>query len=360
MDTSTGRDRQAAGGRLAALDGLRGLAALGVAVHHVFYHYAPFGFDAGPLKAAADWLWHSGWTMVDLFFVLSGFVFAHVYLPGGTLQSWRGQQDFWVARLARLWPLHLFMLGICALVLADNPANTPWAFVAHLAMMQGFVDPVAHTFNYASWSLTIEVVCYMIFAACAAAGPEWTRRAAMLLVALATAYFIILGSPGGPWVEDVLWRGLLGFFLGQILWSAREKLAQVPAVLLIALIIAGFWLQAGDHSPLVPLTLLAWPAALLLALRSKAMASRPMVWLGDRSYAIYLVNLPIILVMHRMVDPAHMSAAGLLAMQAGLVLLVLAASEASFRWLEVPARNALRRAWAGRARTGPHPAFIGK
>lgn len=347
---------QTAGTRLAALDGLRGLAALGVAVHHVFYHYAAPGLTSGPLGAAAHWLWQSGWTLVDLFFVLSGYVFAHVYLPGGSLSGWRGQQDFWVARIARLWPLHLFMLCVCALVLTDNPANTPFAFAAHLLMLQGFVDPVAHSFNYASWSLTIEVLCYVIFAAAAAMGPAWVRRAALWLVALSAAYFIVLGSPGGPWVEDVLWRGLLGFFLGQMLWSKREALARVPVILLTPMVIAGFWLQAGDYSPILPLTLLAWPPALLLALRSTVMASRAMVWLGDRSYAIYLVNLPIILVMHRWIHPAGLGAGEVAAMQGVLVLLVLGASEASFRWLEMPSRGAIRRAWSRRARGTKAPA----
>ena len=356
MGALSAQDGTSPNARLGALDGLRGLAALGVAVHHVFYHYASPGLITGPLGAAAVWLWQWGWTLVDLFFLLSGYVFAHVYLPEGALRGWRGQQDFWVARFARLWPLHLFMLCVCALVLTDNPANTPFSFAAHVVMMQGFVDPVAHTFNFAAWSLTIEVVCYVIFAGLAAIGPAWVKRGALWLVALSAAYFIVLGSPGGPWVEDVLWRGLLGFFLGQLMWIARARLEHVPAILLAALIAAGFWLQQGHYSPILPLGLLAWPAALLLALRSKVMASKAMVWLGDRSYAIYLVNLPIILVAHRMIDLALLGAGALVVLQALLVVVVLGVSDISFRRLEMPSRGAIRRLWARRRKASISPA----
>lgn len=356
MGAVSAQDGTSPGPRLAALDGLRGLAALGVAVHHVFYHYASPALISGPLGAAAVWLWQWGWTLVDLFFVLSGYVFAHVYLSAGTLRKRRGQQDSWVARIARLWPLHLFMLCVCALVLTDNPANTPFAFAAHVVMMQGFVDPVAHTFNYASWSVTIEVVCYVIFAALAAIGPAWVKRGALWLVGLSIAWFIVLGSAGGPWVEDVLWRGLLGFFLGQLMWSGRERLARISSVLLALSILAGFALQQGNYSPILPLGLLAWPAALLLSLRSKAMASQAMVWLGDRSYAIYLVNLPIILVAYRLVDPAMLGAGTLVVMQALLVVVVLGVSDISFRRLEMPSRGAIRRLWVRRTQAASAPA----
>lgn len=334
-------------GRLAGLDGLRGLAAAGVAVHHVFYHFAAWPLVAAPLAWVGDWFKVSGWTLVDLFFLLSGFVFAHVYVPGDGLKSRAGFAEFWVARFARLYPLHLAMLLLVA-IFAINPANTWAAFAAHLAMAQAFVSPVAGTFVKPAWSISIEMVCYLIFALAAL----WPRRVLVwicIVVAFAAGQYLwIFGPSGGPWAGDSLARGLFGFFLGQCLWFGREPLERVPSWLLAVMVLAGFWLQVGDYSPLIPLTLLAWTPALLLGLRLRWLASPAMVWLGDRSYAIYLINLPLISAVAGVIDGAALSAGQVIAVQAALLLAILLASEASFRWLEDPARRAIRSAWRKR------------
>ena len=121
--------------RLLRLDGLRGVAAAGVLIHHIFIFYAPWQFSAAPFAQVALWIQHFGWTLVDLFFVLSGYVFAHVYLRDEALRSQEGMVSFWVARIARLWPLHLTMLVLIAIVHPANQANTVYAFFAHLAML---------------------------------------------------------------------------------------------------------------------------------------------------------------------------------------------------------------------------------
>lgn len=335
-------------GRLSGLDGLRGIAAAGVAVHHIFYHFAPWQFPAEPFASFFRWLNESGWTLVDLFFVLSGFVFAHVYVPGDSLKSRTGMAEFWVARVARLYPLHIAMLVLVALFVRDNPANTSMAFVAHLFMMQAFMPPVAGTFVKAAWSISIEMVCYLIFSLAARGSQRALMWICLVLAFIACEILWIFGSPGGPWSGDVVWRGLLGFFLGQCLWFARDWLMRVPAWLLIVMFVAGFAVQVGDYTPLIPLTLLSWTSALALGLRLRWLGSKPMVWLGDRSYAIYLINLPLITGTAALFDLAAMSALQILAVQLALGMAILLASEASFRWFEDPARRSIRAMWKRR------------
>jgi peptidoglycan/LPS O-acetylase OafA/YrhL len=72
--------------RLTRLDGLRGVAACGV----VFTYHASLLFAGRQLPGAEwisplGWLRQWGWTFVDLFFVLSGYIFAHVYRGGAAL-----------------------------------------------------------------------------------------------------------------------------------------------------------------------------------------------------------------------------------------------------------------------------------
>lgn len=63
--------------RLSSLDTLRGMAAIGVSL---FFHYVHFSPQHGfPFSQKAYWFYHYGWSLVEFFFVLSGFVFSYVY-----------------------------------------------------------------------------------------------------------------------------------------------------------------------------------------------------------------------------------------------------------------------------------------
>lgn len=82
-----------AGSRMAALDGMRGIAAVGVVVFHA---YPELGFWMG--------------SFVDLFFVISGFVITRMLIavPDGHAVSLR---NFWMRRILRIWPVYFLTIG---------------------------------------------------------------------------------------------------------------------------------------------------------------------------------------------------------------------------------------------------------
>jgi peptidoglycan/LPS O-acetylase OafA/YrhL len=231
--------------RLARLDGLRGLAATGVALHHMFYYMGGWPLAPVPLRWMTDWLWTSGWSLVDLFFLLSGAVFTHVYGAPGQLKSASALGDFWVARVARLWPLHLVMLGFFAFFAWGEPAHDGPHFLAHLLMLQGFVAPVVRSFDNAAWSLTIELTCYAIFCLASWLGGRRGGWIVGLSWGAGLWWCAMVGQPGGPWVADALPRGLLGFFGGMLLWRNHRHLERVPTAIWGLLAMAGFWWQVG-------------------------------------------------------------------------------------------------------------------
>jgi peptidoglycan/LPS O-acetylase OafA/YrhL len=342
----------AAPARLGTLDGLRGLAACGVA-----FLYHPL-LEMSDVVARAPvpvvWLRDWGWTFVDLFFLISGYIFAHVYLRGPGAQGGLTRAslgDFGVARLARLYPLHLLMLLVSAFLFGAAPENTWTAFVAHLAMAQVFVAPVGHTFNGPSWSISVEVVCYVVFALGAVRGDKVLRWVTAGAIVVGLAQIVAIGNPGGPSVGGCLPRGLLGFFLGQVLWRRRADLARVPTPVLVALVALGLCVGTERLSPLLPIDLLAWPAALCLALRTPAMGGRALLWLGDRSYAVYLVHYPVLLYF---MNQFHEARSGwyAVALLAAFTTIVLLLADLAHRRVEVPARRAIRAAWGRRARAG--------
>jgi peptidoglycan/LPS O-acetylase OafA/YrhL len=325
--------------RLTRLDGLRGLAASGV----VLYHLASWpGLDV-TLDPITGWVFRSGWTLVDLFFVISGYVFAHVYAAPGQLAKPGALRSFWVARIARLWPLHAAVLLALALTTWGG-ANNAQHFAAHLFMAQSIDLETARSFNSASWSLSIEMLCYAAF--CLAA--RLSDRALWWLTAISVLgcgwWLALLGHPGGPWFGEIIPRGFLGFFMGQTLWRARRPLAQIPTRALIAAVALGlYWQTTATISPMAPLGLLVWPAAVLLALRTPAMDAAPIQWLGDRSFGIYMVHMEILRGIDTLWHPHSLSLPTFLATQAAILTLTLALAQVCYHTIEVPGRRILRR-----------------
>ena len=331
--------------RLARLDGLRGLAAVGVAFgYHIRTIYADGALDSG--IAAIGWLQVYGWLFVDLFFLLSGYIFAHVYLGRRTLEGPGALADFAVARFARLYPLHLAMLLVTAVLFAgSNPANTLPAFFAHLVMAQALAQPVANSFDGASWSISVEVVCYIIFALAAASGARALRLATGGALAIALLALILHAAPDGPYARDIFPRGLMGFFLGQVLWHRRAFFARVPGWALAGLIALGMALPPAWLGAILPLALLVFPAGLLLALRCGWLESPVFAWLGDRSYTIYLVHAPMLDLFVQARGKLGGSAGEVVLGHIGAISAILVVSDLVYRGFERPARVAIRSAW---------------
>ena len=136
---------------LDALTSLRFFAALAIVIHHcngVFWRAA----NLGPLDAG-----------VSFFFVLSGFILTYVYYaPSAEQFSW---QDFYIARLARIWPLHLLCL-LLTIVLVNLPEPfDPTVLLANGLMLHAWMpfDRYFFSYNYPSWSISTELFFYLMF-----------------------------------------------------------------------------------------------------------------------------------------------------------------------------------------------------
>ena len=140
-------DPQTTRQRFESLTGLRSLA-IWIAYFHVGHMYDHDGFGTIPYLEL-------GVARVDVFFVLSGFVLAHVYWAQRTRPFAFG--DFMMARLARIYPLHVFALGVLIAYLllgmsigkADHITNySITGLLGNLALLQSFGLPDVVYWNF--------------------------------------------------------------------------------------------------------------------------------------------------------------------------------------------------------------------
>lgn len=299
-----------------ALTGLRGVAALLVALYHINPELiAP---------TAAGRFVGKGYLWVDLFFVLSGFLLAMNYAGrfagGWSLGAWL---DFLLHRLARIYPLYLVLVAASlaySLVLygglhasAPPPAlklSEPAREVAaNLLMVQSW--GLGKSIDGVAWSLSTEWAAYLLFpllVALALFGRPRVALASALAAAAVVGVTVTLTMRDGAYHSGPLdaydggtLEPLLRCFGGFVLGLVTYRVAHSPRAVAIAghdltiaaalgLLVAG--LAAGVHD------LLIYPLFALLVLGlfgnrgyvGRIFACRPVYWLGVVSYSIYLLH----------------------------------------------------------------------
>ena len=199
---SSGGTSDASNRQLSSLTPLRGLAALWV----VLYHYcgtAQFfpNLDVTPHSYPIS----KGYLAVDMFFVLSGFVMAHVYRRAFSEGVTEHYRSFLVARIARLYPPHIFILllfvataaasqfmgGLATGSFESIPLTGPrsWgAIIANIFMLQGLLAGQL-SWNYPTWSISVEFMAYLAFPF---ALPTIARAPRAIKVVMAALLFAVL------------------------------------------------------------------------------------------------------------------------------------------------------------------------
>jgi peptidoglycan/LPS O-acetylase OafA/YrhL len=139
--------------RLDVLTSLRFFAAAMIVVHHSITN-GLFGFE--PSQDASS-SWKQG---VSFFFVLSGFILAHVYPK---LETWHEIKLFWIARFARVWPA-MVLTSLLAYYVLNFDWDWPVAFANGLMVHAWIPSPRFYfSYNVPSWSISTEAFFYLAF-----------------------------------------------------------------------------------------------------------------------------------------------------------------------------------------------------
>jgi len=323
---------------------------------------------------------HNSWLCVDLFFVLSGIVISMSYMKsefGGF-----DFREFVARRIARIYPLHLAMLlaflsfrlmklglvaiGVLHFAPPEMAVNNYVSFVVNLLLLQasGVISYIS--WNGPSWSISAEFYTYLLFAAVVLAAQA--VRSARLIYALSV--LLVVGSLGVILfvlrMESLdfhyqfgIVRCVLSFFIGvltvravamvrpgvsPLLQSVVQSGAAATAILIISVV---GWLPAISFvAPVVFAILLGSLMVFPHRRLPELLTVKPLVWLGKRSYSIYMVHALVLVLLEyfaRGVGAARFqSLDGLLpglpasVLLVGFVGAVLALSSLTYATIEMP------------------------
>ena len=270
-------------GRNLALDGVRGLAALSVALGHCMLIVAgievwsktAFDFPNMPAQEIAGRLMHllfpsNGAVMV--FFVLSGYVLWGSFARKHSAVA--DAPDYVVARLFRLLPLVIATTLLYWLVTFPTPSE----LIANMVLLSTSMNKVL-------WSLQVEMIGSMvIFIAWLIARNDWTRLfIALCVVAAAVPFF--RGNPFVVYLPAFLLGALIHHVPARI-WQSRALLVAALAVLLLPSIVFSY------HGVTRLLEILAAVAIVgcVAVQRPPVLERAPVRFLGAVSYPFYVIH----------------------------------------------------------------------
>ena len=355
-----------------AIDGLRAVAVIAVMLYHLGFEWIPGGFLG-----------------VDLFFVISGYVITRLLLDSIQRSGGLDLRAFYVARIRRLLPPLVFMIITTTIVvglwapdtmrrfLGDAPfalfgGMNWWLVFRHTDYFEAIGRPplLQHT-----WSLGVEAQFYLLWPLILLLvlkyfGKNKIPGAALIIAAFSGIALLLVSlqvdAANSSQVSHVYFgtdTHSIGLFLGAALavsWipqnlqetvskKAQDFIDGIGVFGLLGIIAAFLFVEETDPT----LYKLAFPlagifgCAIITSIVHPAsrfapiLSSRPFVWIGERSYAIYLWHW----VVFQVTRPDYDLEGSEWALYALRILIVFALADISLRLVELPVRTGLIDYW---------------
>ena len=358
---------------IAPIDGLRAIAVCAVLLYHLGVNWIPGGFLG-----------------VDLFFVISGYVITRLILDSIYRSSALDLPEFFLSRARRLYPALIFMMvGSTFIIAAFAPeairrflGDIPFALTGtnnwHLvAQHRNYFETIGRPpLLQHTWSLGVEFQFYLLWPlilifALKYFGKKNLAKVALFIAATSGAALFIFSltvdaSSSSNKISHIYFgtdTHSIGLFLGSALavsWvpqnlsavisqRAQDFVDGIGVIGLIGLFSTFLFIDESNPAlyriafPLAGIcgcaiiTSLVHPASRFAPLLS----ARWLIWIGERSYGIYLWHWVIFQVTRPSVDLAG----AIWAINAARILIVFALADISLRWVEIPIRRGVFGNW---------------
>ena len=355
-----------------AIDGLRAISVIAVLLYHL----------------TLPW-WPGGFLGVDLFFVISGYVITRLILDSIERSSALDLRRFYRSRIRRLFPALIFMVVTTTLFIGVWAPETVKRFVSDLPFLfTGLMNwaLVAREQDYFStigrppllqhtWSLAVEIQFYLLWPLILLFVLRFFGKkripAFALFFALASGtllflYSVKIDAESSSSVSHVYFGSdthSIGLFLGSALavrWIPRNFSAEIAKgaknfidgfgiAALIGLLALFLFVDPNDptlYRIAFPLTAIFGCMFLMSVVHpasrlANQITRAPLMWIGERSYGIYLWHWVVFQVTRPSVDLVGED----WALYSLRILIVFALADISYRWIEVPVRNGAIELW---------------
>jgi exopolysaccharide production protein ExoZ len=282
----------------------------------VFVHL----YDLVPNTPLTSLLRDKGYSGVDLFFVISGFIMVHT-----TTEKPMGPTTFFLNRLKRITPLYyavtLFVFCVALIIPSLLSSTSPHTIALLKSLLfvpfektPGRIYPI----YYLGWTLNYEMFFYLIFAASLALAYDWRVHICSAVICVLVLVGSFVTTTDNPVFYFYTQPIMLDFVLGMLIAAFRKPIvnmlgnSKLVPLLILAVGIAGLSFRGSifpttpnifappTHTFLnfgIPSSLIVMAAVLLENGKGKSKAMQLLARIGDASYSIYLTHFFVVAAM---------------------------------------------------------------
>lgn len=342
------------------LTSVRFFAAAAVVLFHIFD-------DMAGMSQWLETLIRKGSLGVDLFFILSGFILTHVYLPQYHAAKF-GYKSFLIKRFARVYPAHITMILVFLVVyvvagtmgFTGNANGMNWGDLPyHLTMTHAWGMASGAAWNYPSWSISAEWFAYLLFPAYLAVA---TRMSPLMSLGVAFCGFVasfvalsfyelrLTGLAYNFGILRIFFEFMIGIAVYQVFQTRYLPPVQARAwfwACLVMLVFCG----AADLSDVLIIPVFALLIYVLACLElqqsDQGRVSKTLVYLGEISYSTYMVHAIFLIIAQTLAERMGFAITDPLPL---LVLLsaIYISSVLMYHMIEIPMRRWIQKIALGK------------
>jgi hypothetical protein len=301
-------------GKLDFIQALRAIAVVMVVLCH-----ARFFFRGSPYEELTEWLLAPGGAGVDIFFLISGFVM--VYSTRNSPGTFRYTYEFIVKRFAKIWTPYA-VIGLIFYTIKNSESIFTTNSLIWVTKSLAFIPPdISQPFYYGgglipvAWSLNYEFYFYLIFGTSLLFKSwrlpfliAWIAATTYLVPVMNRGFFSVLPmskiETSSTYVQMITNPIILEFLAGMLIGRLYLSLPRIESVIYtrafvgISIGVCGVaWIT--NYRNLNSITYYGAFASLLLISMSiadkcrKIKVPKLLLWIGTRSYSLYLVHVPV-------------------------------------------------------------------